>query len=107
MSKIEYLKYGLIVAGLVAIVIIGVYVFSQDPYTPQLLFTDRLDSIGTPITTNMNLYTVTLTFQYTNQTITYQGFRDTVEGFKIGVVYNVFVCSDGGYRIIQSKNQTM
>jgi hypothetical protein len=106
MSKIEYLKYGLIVAAVVAVVIIGVCVFSQNNDAPQLLFTDRLESMGTPVTTNMNVFTVILTFEYNNQTIAYEGFRDTVEGFKVGVVYNVYVCYDGGYRLIQSKNQT-
>jgi len=106
MSKTEYLKNGLIVAAVVAVVIIGVIVFSQNNYAPQLLFTDRLESMGTPITTNMNVFTVTLTFEYSNQTITYVGFRNTVEGFKIGVVYHVYVCYDGGYRIVPSQNQT-
>lgn len=106
MNKTEYLKNGLIVAAVVAVVVIGVIVFSQNNYAPQLLFTDRLESMGTPITTNMNVFTVTLTFEYSNQTITYVGFRNTVEGFKTGVVYHVYVCYDGGYRIVPSQNQT-
>jgi len=107
MSKIEYLEYGLVVAGVVAVVVVGVYAFSSDPYAPQLLFTGRLKSMGTPVMTSSNLFTVALTFQYNNQTINYQGFWGTIEGFKIGVVYNVYICSDGGFRIMQAKNQTM
>lgn len=106
MGKLEYVKYGLIVAAVVAVVIVGVCVFSQSNDAPRLLFTDRLESMGTPVTTDMNVFTVALIFKYNNQTITYEGFRDTVEGFKVGVVYDVYVCHDGGYRITQSKNQT-
>jgi hypothetical protein len=106
MSKLEYLKYGLIVAAVVAVVVVGVWVLSQNSDAPQLLFTDRLESMGTPSTTDMNVFSVTLTFKYNNQTITYQGFRDTVEGFKVGVVYDVYLCHDGGYRITQSTNQS-
>ena len=102
-SKIRLILYSFVVA-ILALLCIYVVVpiaigFYRDPlgaYTPQYLFTSRLDAMNSTMEdlNSMRANSTTLTFD-NGQTITYVYIWDDVP--QVGAIYKVYLCWDTTY----------
>jgi len=84
----------------------GVYLYNNllnnDPFQPVRLFTSMLVKMGPVVQISNKLSDTILTFE-NNQTIDFQDYPYVISSLVLGRVYEVYLCNDGGYRVVQDS----